>query len=246
MDIRGLLIRVAALTALLALPARAQTAPAPSHLEIKYVRDSEEYWTLVQQVYRSAHDAVLRAKDSVSRGAPWAVVVDVDETTLDNSVYQLEVSSYGASYPAGWDAWVRRMQAPAIPSAVEFLRAVRDAGGRVAFLSNRADSLSEPTRRNLVAAGLWSDHDLLCLESTNRAYTKAARRDELRRGSGACAWEGQHPVVLVYVGDQMVDFPAPNEEHQNSGGLAEFGVRYFLLPDPLYGTWTNRVTRPID
>src|SRR4051812_36652692 len=67
---------------------------AAQQLGIKYMRDSEEYATLARQVYRLAGDAVSRlARDN--SGRPWTVVLDIDETTLDNSTYQLERAAYG-------------------------------------------------------------------------------------------------------------------------------------------------------
>ncbi|MBI4421059.1 MAG: hypothetical protein HY560_09560 [Gemmatimonadetes bacterium] len=233
--------------AALAIPrmGRAQVSASPAHLEIKYVRDSEEYWTLAQQVYRAAKDAVQRAREGLPRGAIWGVVLDVDETTLDNSVYQLDRSAYGGVFDsASWNAWVRRQEAPPVPGAVEFIRALRVAGGRVAYVSNRAESTREATRANLAAVGLWQDGDRLCLQPEDRAYTKAVRWGEVRGGRGRCGWENQPLTVVAYVGDQMGDFPAAGEEGEGSGGLPAFGARYFLLPQPMYGAWTERVTRP--
>jgi len=223
----------------------AAQAASQTHLEIKYVRDSEEYWTLVQQVYRAARDAVSHAREALPRGTTWGVVLDIDETTLDNSTYQLDRASYALAFDSSsWSSWVRRQEAAAVPGVVDFIRSVRGAGGRVAYVTNRDEAVREATRRNLVALGLWQEGDRMCPQLDDRTYTKAARRAELRKGTGKCAWEGQLLTVLAYVGDQMGDFPAPGEEGEGSGGLAAFGVKYFLLPQPLYGNWTTRVTRP--
>jgi 5'-nucleotidase (lipoprotein e(P4) family) len=215
---------------------------AQERLEVKYVRDSDEYWTLAQQVYRAARESVLKARATIPRGALWAVVLDVDETVLDNSIYQLDRGSYELPFDtASWNAWVRREEAPAVPGVVDFLKAVRTAGGRVAFVSNRDETVREATRRNLAALGLWHDTDRLCLQTESAAYTKAARRTEVRTGAGRCGWEGQAVQVVAYVGDQMGDFPDLGEGGE---GLAAFGVKYFILPQPMYGSWTTRVTRP--
>src|SRR5687768_779106 len=103
----------------------AQSPASKERLDVKYVRDSEEYWTLVQQVYQGAREAVLRAKAGLPRNATWGVVLDVDETTLDNSVYELDRESYNATFDSGsWNGWVRRQEAPAVPGAREFIAAV--------------------------------------------------------------------------------------------------------------------------
>jgi 5'-nucleotidase (lipoprotein e(P4) family) len=225
--------------------AASQTPATTERRDVKYVRDSEEYWTLVQQVYQGAREAVMRAKAGVARNAPWGVVLDVDETTLDNSVYELDRESYNVTFDSGsWNGWVRRQEAPAVPGSREFVAAVRSAGGRIAFITNRDETVREATRRNLAAVGLWQEGDRLCLQTEDRTYSKSLRRGELRKGSGRCAWEGQPVTIVAYIGDQMGDFPVAGEDPAGSGGTANFGVRYFLLPQPMYGSWTSRVTRP--
>jgi 5'-nucleotidase (lipoprotein e(P4) family) len=215
-------------------PARAQI----EHRELKWMRDSEEYATLMRQVYREATDQAVAASGRLPSGGRWAVVLDVDETALDNSVYQLELAAYGTQFDsASWNAWVRKARAPAVPGVVEFLEAVRAVGGRVAFITDRDDGLVEPTRRNLASEGLWRDGDLLCPKSPDATYTKRARRTELRAGSGRCAFPSGSVTVLAYLGDNMHDFPESDEE------AGVFGERFFVLPNPSYGTWERAVTR---
>ncbi|MDH3496607.1 MAG: hypothetical protein OER21_07585 [Gemmatimonadota bacterium] len=223
--------------------AAATVAPPPAvaqveHREIKWMRDSEEYAALTRQIYRSAAEHALAAAKRLPRQARWTVVLDVDETTLDNSVYQLERAAYELPYDtASWNAWARRMVAPPVPGVSEFLTTVRRAGGRVAFISNRTEWIADPTRRNLAAHGLWLEGDLLCLDVPGETYTKQVRRTELRTGSGRCAWpEGALPV-LAYLGDDLRDFPTVDEEP------GAFGDRWFVLPNPTYGTWERGVTR---
>jgi len=205
--------------------------------DIKWVRDSEEYATLTRQTFALAIQAAEREARAVRRGTPWAVVMDLDETVLDNSVYQLERAAYGVPFDStSWNAWVRRGEAGAVPGAAEFIAAVRQAGGRIAFISGREESTTEATRRNLAALGLTQDGDLICLRDAASTYTKRIRRTEIRTGSGRCAWDGPVPAAL-YLGDAMGDFPDANEEP------GAFGVRYFILPNPMYGSWERRVTR---
>jgi len=217
---------------------------AAAGLQIKYVRDSAEYAALMEQTYRVAASAVERARRALPTGSVWAVVLDVDETTLDNSTYELERAAYGVPYePGSWHAWVERAQAPAVPGVAAFVRGVRALGGRVAYVTNRAESDRAATRRNLEREGLWQSGDLLCPKPIGSDPTKAGRRAEVRTGRGDCAWPGSPAAVLAYLGDQMVDFPAAGEEADLTGPEA-FGVRCFLLPNPMYGDWTSRVTRP--
>lgn len=235
------------LAALCLLPGVAGAQEYGQGLQVKYVRDSDEYATLVRQVYRMAAARLPEAVRAQPRGAPWAVVLDVDETALDNSVYELERATYGIPFNApSWDAWVERREAGAVPGVADFIRTVRAAGGRVAWISNRDEATGEATRANLTEHGLWAEGDLLCLQrAADTAYTKPRRRAELAGGSGACAWPGIRPRVVAFVGDAMGDFPAADEPIAAGGAAGEnaFGTRFFLLPNPMYGRWVTRVTR---
>ena len=91
--------------------------------------------------------------------------------------------------------------------------------------------------------GLWQDDDRLCLFTGEPQDTKAARRAQVAGGSGRCAWEGTPLTILAFLGDQMTDFPQAGESDPDAGNDAAFGVRCFLLPQPMYGAWTTRVTR---
>ncbi len=235
-------------------PIAAATAPNPTstvrpaeagaNLQIKYVRDSAEYALLTAQIYRIAGSAVERARQALPKGAAWAVVLDIDETVLDNSAYELERAAYHQGFdPDSWGAWVDRAQAGVVPGVVDFVGAVRTAGGRVAFITNRGEAAREATLRNLAGIGAWRDGDLLCLKPAGAGPSKAGRRAELRDGRGACSWPGRPVTVLAYLGDQVGDFPGRGEERGVNWSEA-FGVRYFLLPDPMYGDWTSQVTRP--
>ena len=223
-------------------PAAAIPPPALTEsLQIKYVRDSEEYATLVRQVYRAAGAAVARSTASLSRGT-WAVVLDVDETALDNSAYQLERAAYRLPFDsASWGAWVLRAAAQAIPGAPEFVGRVRGLGGRVVWITNRSDAERDATRANLKSVGLWNDDDLLCTKSSSS--DKAPRRAELASGTGRCAWPGRPMPAVAYLGDQLGDFPAAGEPLPDAGSDEAFGRQFFLLPNPMYGPWTGPVTR---
>lgn len=225
---------VALLVFPLALPAPA--AAQAAHLELKWMRDSEEFVAIFRQTYALATQVVERQVGAV-RG-PWAVVLDVDETVLDNTIFQVERAAYGLPFDsASWNAWVRRERAEPLPGVADFLTHVRGLGGRIVFVTNRDDVTADATRRNLAAHGLWRDGDRLCLQTADRAYTKRARREELRAGTGRCAYQGERVPVLAYLGDNIADIPEADEEP------GELGRNWFLLPNPAYGSWERRTTR---
>ena len=63
------------------------------------------------------------------------------------------------------------------------------------------------------------------------------------KGSGDCAWPNTPMRVLAFVGDQLGDFPEAAEAIPGTGSDDAFGTVCFLLPNPMYGSWTTRVTR---
>jgi 5'-nucleotidase (lipoprotein e(P4) family) len=215
--------------------------PPPRETGIKWFRDSAEYAALTRMVYRLATRQALESSKGLAPGS-WAVILDLDETVLDNSPYQLERAAYGLPYDAAsFVAWARREEAAAVPGAQEFIAAVRNAGGRVAWISNRDPAAADATRRNMSRLGLWNENDRLCLLDPKRP--KAIRRAEVVTGEGECSWAGHRPSVLVLVGDQMGDFPQPGEKVAGSGSDSDFGATYFIVPNPMYGDWQGRVTR---
>lgn len=219
--------------------------PATRSLDIKYVRDSAEYATLSRQVYRTASDIARRNAAALPKGAAWGVVLDVDETTLDNSLYQIERTIYGQGYEdESWTAWCARKEAGNVPGALDFLNDIRAAGGRVVFITDRAGKTRTDTQANLEKNGLMKTGDLLCTLDT-KEYTKVVRRKELATGDGRCAFPGVPLRVVAFMGDQMTDFPRDGEQatFPGAGDDREFGRTFFIIPNPMYGQWTNRVTR---
>lgn len=221
---------------LLAMAMGFETA-SNDHLEIKWMRDSEEFSALTTQVWAHATQQLTARR---RRGA-WTVVLDIDETVLDNTPYFLEMAAYDRAFDwPSWDAWCERRTAETVPGAAEFLRAVREAGGRVAYVSNRHERTRQSTVDNLRTHGLWTDTDRLCLLTDDETYTKRERRSQLREGRGACGWD--EPVqVALYAGDTMADLPEIDED---GGRWEQLGVRTFVLPNPAYGSWEHGVTRP--
>jgi len=227
---------------------RAVTAQAPAdpqNKQVKYVRDSEEYAVLTRQVFRQALGALTTAvRERTARtSGPWAVALDIDETVLDNSTYELDRVTYGLTFEKNsWNAWVDRAEASLVPGVVEFISGVRRLGGHVVYISNRDEVGRPATIANLQRYNLWTDQDRICL-ATDSTYPKRVRRAEVTEGKTPCGWPAAPTPVLVYVGDQIGDFPAAGEADVDAGKDDAFGRRFFLLPNPMYGSWTTRVTR---
>jgi 5'-nucleotidase (lipoprotein e(P4) family) len=189
----------------------------------------------VQQVYRQAAAHVEREAASRSAGG-WAVVLDADETVISNATYQAERARIGASYtPESWNAWVRRREATPLPGAVEFLDRVRALGGRIAIVTNRLQSECADTEAVFASHRLV--YDAMLCRPDGSPSDKNPRFQAVAQGRSAA---GAAPLdVVAFVGDNILDFPGLAQAIRNGppAGFGDFGRRYFLVPNPMYGSW---------
>ena len=211
-------------------------APATQALPtaIAWSRASAEHRALFLQVYRAAEAELERRAPASPRGT-WAVVLDADETVLDNSVYQQERARLDSGYTTqSWNAWVRRVAATALPGAVAFTRKVHALGGRVAIVTNRAEEVCAETRDNLRRVDVEADM-VLCVPPG--VSDKNIRFRAIESGTAAASVPGLR--ILMYVGDNIQDFPNLTQDLRlgGDGGFDGFGRTYFLLPNPMYGSW---------
>lgn len=209
----------------------APTRPLPN--DLTWFRRSAEYRALARQAYRVATDRLpelTRGLDAKS----WAVILDADETILDNSEYQRRRFVLDSAYTdASWNVWVFERAATAVPGAPEFIRRVKEMGGRVAVVTNRAESLCNATRENLRTIGV--EPDLLLCQPPGQS-DKNPRFQRVQNGSAAPGVPAL--TVVAWVGDNILDFPNMSQTARtNPSALAEFGVKYFILPNPMYGSW---------
>jgi 5'-nucleotidase (lipoprotein e(P4) family) len=201
--------------------------------DVHWFRNSAEYRAIAIETYRAATARITELARNAPAGA-WTVVLDIDETTLDNSEFQRRLAVTGATYSdSTWNAWVRERAAPAVPGAVAFMNTVHSVGGRVALVSNRDDIVCSETRSNLRTMGIHADV-VLC--RVNHVSDKNPRFDALQNGTAAA---GLPPLrILLWVGDNIQDFPHLTQDvRATPGGFELFGDRYFMLPNPMYGSW---------
>lgn len=225
---------------------------------VLWVQRSAEYRATTETVFRAAIDkldAALKDPDwdalvpgeraTPARGLPPAIVMDVDETVLDNSPYQARLVHEGKEYnEATWDDWVREEKALPVPGVVEFARAAQARGVTILYISNRAEHLLGPTLANLRAVGLPVKDDSVFLGlGTFIADCEQEGSEKLCRRQFA----GRSYRVLMQFGDQLGDFAqilantpearaALYDQHQ-----PWFGQRWWMLPNPTYGSWEPAV-----
>ena len=194
--------------------------------DVRWMRESKEYQNLCRQIYRQAEEKI--SQQAKQERGNLAVVIDLDETVLDNSQYQVERLKLGLGFTQeSWSEWVNSEEAGLVPGAKAFLKKARKLGLQVVYLSNRMHANVKPTKQNLRALGVLDPEDLFLLRR-NKEDTKEIRRSEVVSGKGRMKEAGPLKVA-AYLGDQMGDFPAAVEE--------ALGTSVFVFPNPMYGKW---------
>ena len=205
-----------------------------------WFRNAAEQRAAFLQAYRLAGDRVEALSASRAPGT-WAVIVDADETLLDNSQEQKERELAGRSFtPEAWTAWVARREARALPGSVPFLERVKALGGRIAVVTNRTTGECPDTQANLRAEKL--PFDVVLCKADGARGEKDTRFRQVQDGTAAPGWAPAE--VLVYVGDNIQDFPGLLQDvRDDPARLALFGDRYIILPNPMYGSWERTERR---
>ncbi len=226
-------------------PATAEPASPVLPKDIRWVRNSAEYRAVLVQTYRLAGEALARRAAGRQPGT-WAVAVDADETLISNSQQSKEAAlgspeeyplpaSARVSFRGDWDAWVERRAAPALPGARRFLRLVHELGGRIAVVTNRRQRHCPQTGDNLRAQELPFDV-LLCRGDDGNKMPRWRSVED-----GTASPDLPPLEIVMWVGDNIHDFPGLGQELRFAGpeAMGEFGDRFFVLPNPLYGSWEH-------
>ena len=214
-----------------------------------WVQTSAEYEALCRQAYANARKSLDRAletkwaaldeqRNQAALPKQLAVIMDLDETVLDNSPYQGQLVRDNEGHSdRSWKRWAALGAAKAIPGAVEFIEYATSREVTVFFVTNRSHEVEKPTRRNLTDLGIAvsSDPDnvLTLKEQPDWGSDKTRRRSRVA--------EDNH--VLLLIGDSANDFlPLDRlDPAARRAALKEragyFGERWILLPNPNYGAW---------
>lgn len=174
---------------------------------------------------------------------PPAIIVDADETMIDNSPFQARGVRDGVDYRyENWLTWVNERRARALPGAVDFANYAASRNVPIFFVTNRdAPAESESTIANLRAIGfpIAADASNVLLRGDARA---PAREKSARR-----AWVAQRHRVVLLLGDNLGDFidgvgvGVEARQALMAPFTSWWGERWFMLPNPTYGSWESAV-----
>jgi len=238
----GLLLALCFSLSSFSLFAQSNKEPADKENEVGatlWQQSSGEQRALCYQAFALAKmlvDRDLRSRNKMRR----AIIVDIDETILDNSRYQARNIRERKNYPDGWTEWINRAEATAVPGALEFLKYANARGVRVFYVTNRKPIEKEGTAQNLKKLGFPEVNDETLLIRTD---TSSDSKEPRRKAISA-----KYHVVLL-MGDDLNDFA---EVFDNSKTVAtrieaternksQFGTHFIVLPNPMYGNWLNAI-----
>lgn len=218
-----------------------------------WVQNSAEYKALTTQAYGTAiRNLSLPLEDSFWTASvtqeetrsymnlPPAIILDIDETVLDNSPFQARMIKQDKTYSIeDWNAWCNEANADAIPGAVDFTTYAAEQGIAIFYISNRAHEVEDATRKNLIEAGFpvsnSIDNIMTNGEKPGWNSSKIQRRQQV---------ENNYRVLLIF-GDDLNDFvPAKDISQADRAAIIDkyslyFGRKWFMLPNPVYGSWES-------
>lgn len=238
--------------------------PPVTHRELLmstlWMQSAQEYRYSAEQAYQFARAQLKSALDKAGSASleqqaaggfskrPPAVVVDLDETLLDNSAFEAFLVKSGQTYnDALWDQWLALQQAQAVPGALAFARAVSQSGAKLFYVTNRACATpthcpaKASTMANMKALGFPRASDpsafLLRNEKPEWSGDKVTRRQAV----------AQNYRIVMMLGDDLQDFMSADQALAVRNGTAPaaatsaygklLGQRWFVLPNPVYGSW---------
>ena len=208
-----------------------------------WMRTSAEYRALAYQGYNVAMNAVKMAvTDPSHQRKPLAIVLDADETVVDNTKLMGEsiVNGNGRFDAPWWRQAVHQGKSQAMPGAVEFLNEVHKQGVEIFYVSNRYAPVNyDATVQNFKALGFPSvdkDHVLLFEKDSD----KQPRFDMIAKKY----------YVVVYMGDNAGDFPIGTKGKTLAERNAiidnhkeDFGTTFVVFPNPAYGSWVSALAK---
>ena len=217
---------------------------------LTWMQNSAEYRLLTEQTYRAAltqlrvglRDPEWSADEVQLAGGDFqdkkpAVILDCDETVLDNSAYNGRNIVDGKEYSTeSWNAWCQEARARAIPGSLDFVNAAKGLGVSIFFVTNRRDVVKEATIENLKDLGFPANEGNVLTKNPEqgRGDDKLSRRAMVA---------GNHRIILL-IGDSMSDLCSGMDslDSKERNRIAKekqmtLGSRWFILPNPVYGGW---------
>jgi len=210
---------------------------------VSWYQNSAEMTALYYQGFNIAHQRLGKAVKDNKKRKPLAVVVDIDETMLDNSPYESVLINQGDDRN-GWKNWTDNAAAFPLPGALEFAMYAKSKKVEIFYITNRDDEERKPTLRNLQSFGFPYADESHLLTRGDTAYSNGNTSSKEGRRTKVVS---THKIILL-IGDNLNDFATVFEDRNvNNGKEAvalnreQFGKTFIILPNPMYGAWEKPV-----
>lgn len=217
---------------------------------VLWYQHSPEMQALYIQSFNIAKKALAEnIEHKIHKEKKNAVVVDIDETILNNSLYEGWLSVTGNSYDTNsWNKWLRDAQAEPLPGTIDFLNyAANDLKCEVFYISNRDHESTASTLQNMKKHNLpHADEKHLLLKTRGDTTSTGETTKEKRRLK---IENEMNCEILLLCGDQMADFDKAFDVLKNSTEVGikdslemlknKFGIKFIILPNPMYSEWLN-------
>lgn len=199
-----------------------------------WVQNAAEYRACCYQSFNYAKLALDNNLKTAKKDKPSAIVLDIDETVMDNSYFEAYLVQNDSSYSnTSWKAWSDMQCATATPGAIEFLKYAQSKNVEIVYISNRLEDEKDGTIANMKKLGFPE-------VSLDNFYFKTDKSDKDARR--AMVTEKFNIVLLV--GDNLADFNNVLDDRSVNNGFENvdnqknmFGSMFIILPNPMYGNW---------
>ncbi len=206
-------------------------------MSVLFHQYAAEYKALCYQAFNMAKMKVDKdIANNNLKGRKKAIILDIDETILDNSPHQAKCILDTINYPAKWNEWCEMAIAEPLPGAVEFLNYAVSKGIEIFYISNRKEKQIQATMKNLIDKGfpMVDLQHLLFKKDKDKNSSKESRRNVVEKNY----------YVIAYLGDNLADFSKlyDNTSRDRRNNVTDsinkdFGSKFIVLPNAMYGDW---------
>jgi 5'-nucleotidase (lipoprotein e(P4) family) len=242
MKITGIVLVVFLMPMLVSGQSPVNTFPARDYTNsVLWQQRSGEYRALAFQAYNFARlslDCAL--KQNKRKRPPKCIIVDIDETVLDNSLFQGYELHKGISYvPGDWHEWTAKAEADTVPGAFSFLKYAASRKVEVFYVTNRNRSEFQATLQNLKKFNFPFADDMHLMVKDNIS-DKEPRRLEISKTHN----------ILLFCGDNLNDFSdlfylkGKETKEVVDDMQSLFGYKFIIVPNPMYGDWEQEIYKP--
>ena len=217
-----------------------------------YVQSSAEFYANSKTIDQAAkndlqnllkdtnHTAALEQSGNYSKKPP-AIILDVDQTVLDNSAYQARIIEKDTSYPEGWFSWAKEEKATFMPGVLEFMNFAESNGVKIFFVTNRDIEIEQATLNNYEALGYGSSSADSILSRGENGWdsNKTSRRQLIAEDYRIVMMFGDNLGDFIDIGENLL---SPRERVEVAKKYSNYwGTSWYMLTNPMYGAWEGSI-----